>query len=109
MIKAEDILNATHGGLDIILDCYPQAKDCVNAKKHFAIRDERTPSASLRQLRLKKLWQDLAGNRLRRRRQGRERHQRVYEFQGYAAEPVQRGPAAARRQIWSEGRTEPYG
>lgn len=32
MIKAEDILNATHGGLDIILDCYPQAKDCVNAK-----------------------------------------------------------------------------
>lgn len=43
MIKAEDILNATHGGLDIILDCYPQAKDCVNAKKHFAIRDERTP------------------------------------------------------------------
>lgn len=46
MIKAEDILNATHGGLDIILDCYPQAKDCVNAKKHFSIRDERTPSAS---------------------------------------------------------------
>ena len=40
MIKAEDILNATHGGLDIILDCYPQAKDCVNAKKHFSIRDE---------------------------------------------------------------------
>lgn len=49
MIKAQDILNATHGGLDIILDCYPQAKDCVNSKRHFAIRDERTPSASLRQ------------------------------------------------------------
>ena len=66
MIKAEDILNATHGGLDIILDCYPQARDCVNAKKHFAIRDERKPAA----VRLKKLWQDLAGDRLRRRRQG---------------------------------------
>ena len=25
MIKAEDILNATHGGLDIILDCYPRS------------------------------------------------------------------------------------
>lgn len=60
MIKAEDILNATHGGLDIILDCYPQARDCVNAKKHFAIRDERTPSASLRQYDSKsygKIWQ----------------------------------------------------
>lgn len=60
MIKAEDILNATHGGLDIILDCYPQAKDCVNAKKHFAIRDERTPSASLRQYDSKsygRIWQ----------------------------------------------------
>ena len=60
MIKAEDILNATHGGLDIILDCYPQARDCVNAKKHFAIRDERTPSASLRQYDSKsygRIWQ----------------------------------------------------
>lgn len=60
MIKAEDILNATHGGLDIILDCYPQAKDCVNAKKHFSIRDERTPSASIRQYDSQKygrIWQ----------------------------------------------------
>lgn len=60
MIKAEDILNATHGGLDIILDCYPQAKGCVNTKKHFAIRDERTPSASLREYDSKsygKIWQ----------------------------------------------------
>lgn len=48
MIKANDILNATNGGLDIILDCYPQAKDCVGTKKHFAIRNERTPSAALR-------------------------------------------------------------
>lgn len=60
MIKAEDILNATHGGLDIILDCYPQARDCVHTKKHFAIRDERTPSASLREYDSKsygKIWQ----------------------------------------------------
>ena len=48
MIKANDILNATNGGLAIILDCYPQAKDCVGTKKHFAIRNERTPSAALR-------------------------------------------------------------
>lgn len=60
MIKAEDILNATNGGLDIILDCYPQARDCVTSKKHFAIRDERTPSASLRQYDSKaygRIWQ----------------------------------------------------
>ena len=60
MIKVEDILNATHGGLDIILDCYPQAKDCVNTKKHFAIRNERTPSANLREFDSKsygRIWQ----------------------------------------------------
>lgn len=61
MIKVEDILNATNGGLDIILEIYPQAKCCVNAKnKHFAIRDERTPSASLRQYDSKtygRIWQ----------------------------------------------------
>lgn len=60
MIKAEDILNATHGGLDIILDCYPQARECIGTKKHFAIRDERTPSASLREYDSKnygKIWQ----------------------------------------------------
>ena len=49
MIKPKDILDATHGGLDIILDCYPQARECINTKKHFAIRNERTPSASLRE------------------------------------------------------------
>lgn len=60
MIKIEDILNATNGGLDIILDCYPQARDCVNNKKHFAIRNERTPSASIRQFDSKtygRIWQ----------------------------------------------------
>ena len=60
MIRPEDILNATHGGLDIILHCYPQAAECVNTKKHFAIRDERTPSACLREFnsqRYGKIWQ----------------------------------------------------
>jgi hypothetical protein len=61
MIKVEDILKATNGGLDIILDIYPQAKDCVNVKnKHFAIRNERTPSACLRQYdspKYGKIWQ----------------------------------------------------
>lgn len=60
MVKIEDILNATNGGLDIILDCYPQARDCVNSKKHFAIRNERTPSASIRQFDSKtygRIWQ----------------------------------------------------
>lgn len=51
MIKVEQLYEATHGGLDIILDLYPQAKDCVGIKnKHFAIRDEKTPSACLRQV-----------------------------------------------------------
>lgn len=60
MIRPEDILSATHGGLDIILHCYPQAEECVNTKKHFAIRDERTPSACLREFnsqRYGKIWQ----------------------------------------------------
>lgn len=60
MVKIEDILAATNGGLDIILDCYPQARGCVNNKKHFAIRNERTPSASIRQFDSKKygrIWQ----------------------------------------------------
>lgn len=60
MVKIEDILAATNGGLDIILDCYPQARECVNNKKHFAIRNERTPSASIRQFDSKKygkIWQ----------------------------------------------------
>lgn len=61
MITAEQILNATNGGLDIILAIYPQARDCVHQKnKHFAIRSERTPSASLRQFNSKRygtIWQ----------------------------------------------------
>lgn len=54
MIKAEQIYNATDNGLDIILDLYPDAKNCVKKyageglKKHFAIRKEKTPSCSIK-------------------------------------------------------------
>ena len=61
MITVEKILSETNGGLNIILDLFPQAKDCVGQKnKHFAIRNERTPSACLRQYDSKKygrIWQ----------------------------------------------------
>ena len=61
MITVEQILNATNGGLDIILSIYPQAKACIGQKnKHFAIRNERTPSACLRQYNSTKygaIWQ----------------------------------------------------
>lgn len=60
MIKAEDILNKTDGGLRIILDLYPQARAALEGKKHFAIRDEKTPSASLREYnsqRYGRIWQ----------------------------------------------------
>lgn len=47
----QKIFAATRGGLDIILDYYPQAEECVG--KHgakFKIREEeRTPSASIRE------------------------------------------------------------
>ncbi len=51
-IDQKDILDATNGGLDIIFRCYPQARDAQSkADKRFKIRqDERTPSASLKQL-----------------------------------------------------------
>lgn len=51
-IDQKDILGATNGGLDIIFRCYPQARDAQSkADKRFKIRqDERTPSASLKQL-----------------------------------------------------------
>lgn len=61
MITVNQILNATNGGLDIILSIYPQARVCVGQRnKHFAIRDEKTPSASLRQFNSAKygaIWQ----------------------------------------------------
>lgn len=51
-INQQDILDATDGGLDIIFRCYPQAKHAqTKSDKRFRIRsDERTPSASLKQL-----------------------------------------------------------
>jgi len=51
-IKQQDILNATSGGLDIIFRCYPQAREAQKkSDKRFKIRhEERTPSASLKQL-----------------------------------------------------------
>lgn len=60
MIKAEAIFQKTNGGLDIILDLFPQAKAAIEGKKHFAIRNERTPSASLREYSSQtygKIWQ----------------------------------------------------
>lgn len=50
-IDQSDLLNATSGGLDIILTYYPQANDALSSsRKEFRIRDERTPSARLKQL-----------------------------------------------------------
>lgn len=55
MIKAEQIYQATDDGLDIIISLYPDAKECIQKycttgtpKKHFAIRNEKTPSCSLK-------------------------------------------------------------
>lgn len=50
MIKAEDIYRATNNGLDIITALYPQARAAMDTqKKMFALRDEKTPSAHLKQ------------------------------------------------------------
>lgn len=40
------ILNATNGGLDLIYECYPQARN-VKLGNYFAIREERHPSAHI--------------------------------------------------------------
>lgn len=48
-IEQQDILDATSGGLDIIFSYYPQAKEAqARADKRFKIREEKTPSASLK-------------------------------------------------------------
>jgi hypothetical protein len=50
-IDQQEILNATQGGLNIILHYYPQAADCLKSnRKEFKIRDEKTPSARMKQL-----------------------------------------------------------
>lgn len=43
------VLYATNGGLDIILSVYPQAKVYLDNRKSFKIRDERTPSCTMKQ------------------------------------------------------------
>lgn len=50
-VEQQDILDATNGGLDIILFYYPQARQALETReKRFKIRDEKTPSASLKQV-----------------------------------------------------------
>lgn len=51
-VDQQDILNASRGGLDIILTYYPQAGACLESnRKEFKIREnERTPSARIKQL-----------------------------------------------------------
>lgn len=50
MIQSNDILQATNGGLDIILSYYPQARESVTElRKPFSLRGEKTPSAFIRQ------------------------------------------------------------
>lgn len=49
-VEEQAILDATSGGLDIILYYYPQARQALETReKRFKIRNERTPSASLKQ------------------------------------------------------------
>jgi hypothetical protein len=48
-LTKEKILEVTNGGLDIITDYFPDAHDALEGKKtHFKIRDEKTPSASIK-------------------------------------------------------------
>ena len=48
MIKIEDLYAKTRGGLDIILSYYPQAAECLDSRKPFRMRNERTPSAYIK-------------------------------------------------------------
>ena len=48
MIKAEGIYAKTNGGLDIIVSYYPQAAEVAGTNNKFKMRDEKTPSATLR-------------------------------------------------------------
>lgn len=50
-IDQAEIFNRTNGGLDIILQLYPQAQDVIDHKTDkFKMREEKTPSASIKQL-----------------------------------------------------------
>ena len=49
MIDRKRLMDETRDGLDILLDLYPQAKDCVGNKKQFKMRlSEKTASATIR-------------------------------------------------------------
>ncbi|GAB3177507.1 primase-helicase family protein [Telluribacter humicola] len=49
-LTPQDIFLQTNGGLDIILKYYPQAEPATRSRNHkFAIRDEKTPSSTLRE------------------------------------------------------------
>jgi len=54
MIKIEDLFAKTNGGLDIILSYYPQAGECLDSRKPFRMRNERTPSAYIK--RFGEIW-----------------------------------------------------
>ena len=57
---SEKLYAATRDGLDIILDYYPEAEETLTAdggkKKKIKMRDERTPSATLRKSPTKGVW-----------------------------------------------------
>jgi len=48
-IDQKELLQRTHGGIDIILSYYPQAEPCVqDERRAFKVREEKTPSAKLK-------------------------------------------------------------
>lgn len=47
MTVTEEIFEANHGGLDIIADYYPKARDVAGTKEKFSCRNEKVPSAKL--------------------------------------------------------------
>lgn len=57
-IDYKEVLKLTNNGLQIILDYYPDARDCVDKKKsHFKKRtDEKTASTTLRQVESNGVW-----------------------------------------------------
>lgn len=50
MITPQELYDKTNKGLDIILYYYPQAQTALDEKKPFSIRDERTPSAHIKEV-----------------------------------------------------------
>lgn len=50
MITKDDILQATNNGLDVFLRYYPDAAKCLTNRSYkFKVRDEKTPSAAIKQ------------------------------------------------------------